>query len=84
LTNRQIGPKSETGIDSLRAKPVNEFFLVSFSYAATQPLAVVIKFQHTIIAKFTVNRPWGPVNLTLGAKFNWFGLVGENVGFWRF
>jgi hypothetical protein len=57
--------------------------LVSFSDAATQPLAMMIKFKNTIIAKFTVNRPIGPVNLTLGAKFYWVGLVGENVGFWR-
>jgi hypothetical protein len=44
---------------------------------------MMIKFQNTIIAKFTVNGPIGPVNLTLEAKFYWVGLVGENVGFWR-
>jgi hypothetical protein len=43
----------------------------------------MIKFQNTIIAKFTVNRPIGPVNLTLGAKFYRVGLVGENMRFWR-
>jgi hypothetical protein len=71
LAHRQIDVKPKAAIDCLRPQPINEKLLVAFSYTATEPSTVVIKFQNTVFTEFTVDGPWWPKNLTALTEFDW-------------